>query len=357
MTRQLVYDETIYTYSPLNLYLEYIWISENLHIIKSDAKWYSIKYFSPFTVGGYKYNWLCQWVAAEKARLYNDTCSLQKIMESQNVKECIYYNNNVTTGENQKDEEKFRIWKKLIPKVMVLGNIYKFKNNNFILSQLLSTVGKILISKDVTYDYNHLETSIYKSQHRLIRTKIVKLKTENELDNILAESLMCARDEILDMLLQNDSEVDKICDCNNGYAFDFFNLKTIINIKSKLFDKKTLIRHKPNCIIWKRLFGLNCEDKLFNYYDLPVLSCCDDSLNIDQNRIQQIFNPGTTSSHVGERHYQGDCSDYSDDSGSENSAVDLETNTVSYNTPTQSPIPVRVLPPPLPPRPTPPVLS
>ena len=91
-----------------------------------------------FAVDNITYNCAEQYMMAGKARLFNDTYTLQKILESKDPATCKYL------GRQVKDFNP-EIWEEHCSQIVFEGNYAKFSQNKDLKKELLSTGNKILV--------------------------------------------------------------------------------------------------------------------------------------------------------------------------------------------------------------------
>ena len=93
---------------------------------------------APFTVNSIEYNCAEQYMMAEKARLFGDNESLEKILAEKSP----YHQKRL--GKTVKNFNE-KLWGECRQNIVTNGNIYKFSQNRFILDLLLSTKWRTLV--------------------------------------------------------------------------------------------------------------------------------------------------------------------------------------------------------------------
>ncbi len=98
------------------------------------SQWYD----APFEVNGIKYSTAEHYMMAEKARLFGDIDTLRKILKAKTPREAQKLGREVKGFNNE-------IWKRYRFKIVVNGNLEKFKQNPELKRFLLNTGNKILV--------------------------------------------------------------------------------------------------------------------------------------------------------------------------------------------------------------------
>jgi predicted NAD-dependent protein-ADP-ribosyltransferase YbiA (DUF1768 family) len=279
------YNKNVYTRSFDNN----TWISSKLLHFGTDTKWFALDYFSKFSVNGCTYYWLLQWLAAEKARLFNDFYKLKRIMNCKNIRHCkqLFYTISAPEGTREYYDG---IWKQLYPNFLVLGNILKFKSNKFILAQLLQTIDHIIVTNKSQIEFKHAETVVLPCATYIFQSNIYRINTTNN-SNVLADCLMIARDKIYENIVFNHSQLNTLCPCRKPSVFDYIHFSHVINITSTIYNKKYLIKYKPACKVWQRLMLQNSNDAILTENNLPVLVNCAEIPSDTQRRILHTLDP------------------------------------------------------------------
>jgi predicted NAD-dependent protein-ADP-ribosyltransferase YbiA (DUF1768 family) len=271
------------------------WVSSKLLQLGEDTKWFALDYYSKFSAGGCTYYWLLQWLAAEKARLFNDICTLKHIMNCKNIRQCkrLFLKILAPDGKNKYYDD---IWAQLYPNFLILGNIIKFKSNKFILAQLLQTVDKIIVIRNSSIEFKHTETVVLPGVSSIFQYDIYKI-TSTDTSNVLADCLMIVRDKIYENIMFNYSQLNILCPCCKPFAINYIYFTHVINITSTIYNKRHLIKYKPTCKVWQRLLLQNTHDKILSDNNLPVLTNCADIPSYKQQRILHILDPDYVLAH------------------------------------------------------------
>jgi ribA/ribD-fused uncharacterized protein len=99
-----------------------------------------------FMVNGIGYNFAEQYMMAEKARLFNDTETLQKIMIAEEPNTCKYLGRQVKNFDS-------KTWDATCYQIVFQGNLAKFSQNEDLKKELLATGDKILVEAS---PYDHI---------------------------------------------------------------------------------------------------------------------------------------------------------------------------------------------------------
>ena len=91
-----------------------------------------------FVVDGVTYNCAEQYMMAEKARVFGDVAARQKVLASDDPKEIKSLGRSVENFDAE-------VWAEVAPKIVVKGNIHKFRQNADLRRFLLDTGDKILV--------------------------------------------------------------------------------------------------------------------------------------------------------------------------------------------------------------------
>jgi hypothetical protein len=148
----------------------------------------------------------------------------------------------------------------------------------------LQTIDKIIIVDNSHIIFKHTETDVYSGLSYIIQTDRYTIKTTDN-SNVLADCLMICRDKIYESLILNYTQLNTLCSCGNPYEIDYIHLTHIINITSTVYNKKYLIKYKPECNIWQRMLCQNSNDRILVKYNLPVLTDCSDKPSNKQHDI------------------------------------------------------------------------
>ena len=110
------------------------WQAEEGFQFREFSQWYN----SPFIVNGRKFVTAEQYMMSEKALLFHDLNSYNRIMSSSSPRECQELGRQVSGFDKQKWDESFR-------EIVFHGNLGKFQSDIALLDVLLSTEDAILI--------------------------------------------------------------------------------------------------------------------------------------------------------------------------------------------------------------------
>ena len=105
--------------------------------------WPSQWHPSTFEIGGITYSCCEQYMMAEKARLFGDEATLEKIMATASPKEQKALGREVSPFDGAK-------WTRVCRDIVYRGNLAKFSQNADLLAQLLATGDKILVEASPT---------------------------------------------------------------------------------------------------------------------------------------------------------------------------------------------------------------
>ena len=111
-------------------------VEENYHFFWSGpfSQWHR----TPFTIDGIKYNCAEQYMMAEKARLFEDSKTLKKILSTNSPKEQKSLGREVKNFNVQK-------WESKAKEIVLNGNLAKFRQDKKLRQLLLDTGDSILV--------------------------------------------------------------------------------------------------------------------------------------------------------------------------------------------------------------------
>ena len=161
-------------------------------------------YISSFKVDNIKYFCAEQYMMSQKALLFNDLDTYNKIMNSQHQNECKKLGREIKNFDHEKwDKNKFDI--------VTTGNIHKFQQNEQLKNYLLSTNKKILVEAspyDKIWGIGMAETD-----------KNILDESKWKGSNLLGKALMKVRDILNQDILYQEKKIPKII-CMMITSFD-----------------------------------------------------------------------------------------------------------------------------------------
>jgi len=133
-------------------------------------------HYSPFTESGLKFNCAEQYMMYHKAKLFNDTKSITKIMASDSPAVQKALGRKVNNFNVEK-------WNNIARNIVYRGNLLKFNNNKDLKDILLSTAPKVLVEAS-PYD---TIWGIGLDESEAIITPVINWKGKNWLGLVLTE--------------------------------------------------------------------------------------------------------------------------------------------------------------------------
>lgn len=103
------------------------------------SQWYPAE----FSIDGIKYPTAEHYMMAEKARLFNDTDSLERILNSRHPRQAKQLGRGVVNFNDKK-------WNEMRFKIVVAGNVEKFRQNDKLKEFLLATGKRVIVEASPT---------------------------------------------------------------------------------------------------------------------------------------------------------------------------------------------------------------